>query len=298
MKKRITALILSAILLLTLCSCGKNAKVRVNSAKIGKGIYAYFTDLAERQAPESGDTDVTGLANNMLVRYVAVNSEFANRGLDLTLEEKSTLSSTVNSYWHLFSKYYEGIGVSKNDLYKIEESKCFETRLMEVYYSENGDSPVSDSELKEYFNNNFVAFRSATGFLTTVDENNNTVSLSDSDRQKTAEVFSRMANEINEGVASVDDASSYAENVAVTDSVIVIDKSSTRYPDGFFDNVKNIEVGSTASFTVGDYIFTVTRSDITADELFEEYRRDCLKALKGEEFETVVESWMTAYSVN
>ena len=107
-----------------------------------------------------------------------------------------------------------------------------------------------------------------------------------------------MANEINEGVASVDDASSYAENVAVTDSVVVIDKSSTRYPDGFFDNVKNIEVGSTASFTVGDYIFTVTRSDITADELFEEYRQDCLKALKGEEFETVVESWMTAYSVN
>ena len=298
MKKRITALILSAILLLTLCSCGKNAKVRVNSTKIGKGVYAYFTDLAERQASESGDTDVTGLANNLLVRYVAVNSEFANRGLDLTLEEKSTLSSTVNSYWHLFSKYYEGIGVSKNDLYKIEESKCFETRLMEAYYSENGDSPVSDSELKEYFNNNFVAFRSATGFLTTVDENNNTVSLSDSDREKTAEVFSRMANEINEGVASVDDASSYAENVAVTDSVVVIDKSSTRYPDGFFDNVKNIEVGSTASFTVGDYIFTVTRSDITADELFEEYRRDCLKALKGEEFETVVESWMTAYSVN
>lgn len=298
MKKRITALILSATLLLTLCSCGKNAKVRVNSAKIAKGVYAYFTDLAERQAQESGDTDVTGLANNLLVRYVAVNSEFANRGLDLTLEEKSTLSSTVDSYWHLFSKYYESIGVSKNDLYKIEESKCFETRLMEVYYSENGDSPVSDSELKEYFNNNFVAFRSATGFLTTVDENNNTVSLSDSDREKTAEVFSRMANEINEGMASVDDASSYAENVAVTDSVVVIDKSSTRYPDGFFDNVKNIEVGSTASFTVGDYIFTVTRSDITADELFEEYRQDCLKALKGEEFETVVESWMTAYSVN
>ena len=33
---------------------------------------------------------------------------------------------------------------------------------------------MTDSELKEFFNNNFVAFRSATGFLTTVDENNNT----------------------------------------------------------------------------------------------------------------------------
>ena len=298
MKKRITALLMSALLLLTLCSCGNNARVRVNSAKIGKGVYAYFTDLAQRQGEKLGDTDVTGLANNMLVRYVAVNSEFANRGLDLTLEEKSTLSSTVNSYWHLFSKYYERIGVSKNDIYKIEQSKCFETRLMEAYYSENGDSPVSDSELKDYFNNNFVAFRSATGFLTTVDESNNTVSLSETERQKTAEVFNRMANEINEGVASVDDASSYAENVAITDSVVVIDKSSTRYPDGFFDNVKNIEVGSTASFTVGDYIFAVTRSDITADELFEEYRPDCLKALKGEEFDKIVESWMTAYSVN
>lgn len=298
MKKRITALIMSAIMLLTLCSCGKNASVRVNSAKIGKGVYSYFTDLAKRECEKSGETDVTALANKMLIRYVAVNSEFANRGIDLTLEEKSTLSSTVNSYWHLFSKYYEGIGVSKNDLYKIGESKCYETRLMEVYYSENGDSPVTDSELKEFFNNNFVAFRSATGFLTTVDENNNTVSLSEEERQKTAEVFKRMANEINEGVASVDNAASYAENVAVTDSVVVIDKNSTKYPDGFFDNVKGIEVGTTGSFTVGDYIFTVTRSDITSDELFDEYKSDCLKAMKGEEFEKLIEAWTAAYSVN
>ena len=169
---------------------------------------------------------------------------------------------------------------------------------MEVYYSENGDSPVTDSELKEFFNNNFVAFRSATGFLTTVDENNNTVSLSEEERQKAAEVFKRMANEINEGVASVDNASSYAENVAVTDSVVVIDKNSTKYPDGFFDNVKGIEVGTTGSFTVGDYIFTVTRSDITSDELFDEYKSDCLKAMKGEEFEKIIEAWMAAYSVN
>lgn len=69
--------------------------------------------------------------------------------------------------------------------------------------------------------------------MTTVDENNNTVSLSEEERQKTAEVFKRMANEINEGVASVDNAASYAENVAVTDSVVVIDKNSTKYPDGF-----------------------------------------------------------------
>ena len=74
---------MSAIMLLTLCSCGKNASVRVNSAKIGKGVYAYFTDLAKRECEKSGETDVTALANKMLIRYVAVNSEFANRGIDL-----------------------------------------------------------------------------------------------------------------------------------------------------------------------------------------------------------------------
>ena len=79
---------------------------------------------------------------------------------------------------------------------------------------------------------------------------------------------------------------------------MVIDKNSTKYPDGFFDNVKGIEVGTAGSFTVGDYIFTVTRADITSDELFNEYKSDCLKAMKGEEFEKIIEAWTAAYSVN
>lgn len=298
MKKRILALILAVILPIIFCSCSNNAKVKVNSTKIGKGIYAYFEDAAKIDGEKTEDTDVDALAESMLIRYVAINSEFENRGLELSLEEKSDLSNTVNSYWHLFSTYYNDIGVSKQDLFKIEESKSYEKRLMQEYYSEDGDSPVSDETLKEYFANNFIAFRAATGFLTTVDSENNTVSLSDAEKQTMAEKFNRMANEMSEGISSIDNASSYAENVAVTENTVVIGRGNTQYPDGFFDSVLSIEVGKTGSFIIGDYIFAVTRMDVNTDELYQEYKADCLEELKGEEFESVVDGWMQAYSVN
>ena len=36
---------------------------------------------------------------------------------------------------------------------------------MADYYSENGDEPVTDDELRSYFSENFIAFKAVTGYL-------------------------------------------------------------------------------------------------------------------------------------
>ena len=36
---------------------------------------------------------------------------------------------------------------------------------MADYYSENGDQPVTDDELRSYFSENFIAFKAVTGYL-------------------------------------------------------------------------------------------------------------------------------------
>lgn len=299
MKRKITALILILAALLSFCSCGKYADVTVNGVKIGKGVYTYFLDRAKSENPKLGEAELKTAADGMLLRYVAVNSRFKNDGLTLSVDEKTELSDDVNVCWQYFGKYYEDIGVSKQDYYLIKTSEFYREKLMENYYSDNGEEPVSEQSLKDYFNKNFVAFRAVTGFLTTVDENNNTVSLPAAEREKITKQFGKMASDINEGKASIETAASYAENTIITNETVVISRNSTDYPEGFFENAIKLGNDKAGSFAIGDYIFTVERNDINSDELnlFNEYRDDCLKALKGGEFDLLVDAWSENYKV-
>ena len=167
------------------------------------------------------------------------------------------------------------------------------------YYSENGDKPISDETLKQYFSDNFVAFRTVTGFLTTVDDNNEAVKMTEEQKQPIINSFNSVATDINENDAELLTSGSELQNVTVTEDIVVISKQNT-YPEGFYDKIREIENGKAAAFVIGDYIFCAERYEILSDEygLFAKYRTDCLSALKGEEFSDVVDSWTKAYSVD
>lgn len=298
MKKRIAVIALCFVLTALLCSCGSYAPVKVNSQRISKGVYAYFTDRAEAEKAEGDSASVTDIADAKLSRYIAVNSRFAESGLSLDAADKKSVSETVDSQWHLYSAYYTGKGVSRQDLYKIELSKAYEKTLMLGYYSADGEKPISEEELKNYFSENFVAFRTVTGFLTTLDENNNAVSMNEQQRQQIAGSFESATNDINENSVSLVDASADMQDVTVTEDIVVISKDNS-YPEGFYDKIRELESGRAAAFAIGDYIFCAQRYELLSEEynLFQKYRTDCLQALKGEEFDSVVGSWAEAYRV-
>lgn len=299
MKNRVISLLLVSVMLLSFCSCTRKAPVTVNGTKLDKGIYTYFVDLAKSEEPSASENKQKELAYQKISQYVAINSEFQNKNLTLSVAQKTQLSEDVNTYWQYFSSYYEALGVTKQDYYKIKTSEYYRESLMSFYYSKDGESPVTDKELKSYFSENFVAFRAVTGFLTTVDSKNNTVSLNKKERAKAIEAFSKMADDINEGTAGIELAASYYENSIITNETVVIGKSSTDYPDGFFEQAMKIKNDKAGSFVIGDYVFAVQRNDINSEDLnlFVKYKADCLKALKGEEFDRVVEYWSKYYIV-
>lgn len=290
MKKRISVTALVLALAVLLCSCAGYAPVKVNGVSVSKGVYNYFKNTAESESKS---------ADSLLSEYVAVNSEFNNRGLTLDAGEKAELKNTVENQWHLFSDYYGKAKVSKQDLYKIELNRVCRKALMVNYYGSDGEKPVTDEQLKEYFNANFIAFRVVTGFLTTVDAEGNTVSMSDSEKQEVIDIFKKMADDINSGEGSIDSVSTYTDSAVMTENIKVIDADSGDYPKGFFDVVKEMGDGTALSFTIGEYVFTVQKFSISSDEnnLFEQYRTQCLTALKGEEFEKIVASWSSKYTV-
>lgn len=284
--------------LLFLSACSGRSELRVNGARVDAGVVLYLREEVRRASPEAADAELEQSVQQSVREYVAVNSIFADRGLTLTTAEKSEVSQNVNALWRLFGTYYTSVGVSKQDIYKVEAQKACKDALMADYYAPDGDEPVAEETLKAYFNENYVAFQAVTGYLTTVDNNGDAVPLSDVEKATQRSAFEKVAVELNNG-ASVESQAGKIENTSVDTETVVIARTNTNYPSGFFEQVSAIEIGKAGVVEVGESIFAVQRENIADEErnLFASYRMDCLKALKGEAFQKVMETWLNAYTV-
>lgn len=290
--KKIISLILVAVMVLSLSSCAPT-KVKVNGTKIDNEVYAYFDVHAEKN--ENGEVSEDAILND-ISRYVAINSEFSNRGLVLDSSEKSEISTRVNDLWHLYGSYYEENGISKQTIYKIELSNAYENALLADYYAADGDHPVTEDEIKKYFGENYAAIRFVTGYLFNVDDNGATVPMTEAEKTKLTNSFKSVAEMVTEGTSIEESVGSLGENTEVRNAVINSFSDGT-FPEGFWNKVKGIESGKTQVFTIGDYIFLVNRVDVFSEEYgyYNTYRTDCLKKMKCEEFSAVVDTWAKNY---
>ncbi|MGN0571379.1 MAG: hypothetical protein ACI4K9_04285 [Candidatus Fimenecus sp.] len=298
MKKAVCVILAGVLCLCTLCACTGRGTVSVNGTPIGEGVAAYFTDAAKQALPDATKEEQTAEAYRQIAEYVAINSAFAERELTLSTAEKAAVSQSVNNLWRLFGTYYSELGVTKQDLLLVETSKAYYDAVMADYYAPDGDEPVSEETLKTYFNENYIAFKSITGFLTTADDSGNAVALPETEKQALVSAFEKTANTINDG-SSVEEQASAMENTTANTETVVAHRDNPNYPNGFFEQVAAIENGKAQAFALGEYVFLVQREDITdADRnLFAAYRTDCLRTLKGEAFSKVLEAWTTAYTV-
>lgn len=284
-KKIISSLLALLMVILLFGGCAAKTEVKINGTNIDNEVTAYF------KASAKDDEDV----NALIARYVAVNSEFSNRSLSVPASLRASLSDNVNNIWNLFGTYYEGLGISKETIYKIELSRVYETLLLEERYGENGVSPVSEDDLKEYFRGNYAAVRFVTGYLFEVTENG-TAEMTGEKKLKLTESFNAAADAINNGT-SIEEAVSLLDSAEIHDTV-VNSKGNDNFPDGFWDEVKKIEVNKAGVITLGSYIFLVQKVDSEKGdyECYSEYKSDCLYQMKGEEFDEIIDAWAKQYA--
>lgn len=288
MKKFISLLLAILTLTLVLTSCSGPAKVKVNGVKIDNEIYTYFENTLEKD--ENGEVSKDAI-KNAISRYVTINSEFTNRGLSIDSEVKGALSTSVNNLWHLYGSYYNEIGISKQTLYKIELSKEYEATLLADYCKN-----VSEDEIKAYFKENYMAIRFVTGYLFNVDDTGTSVAMTDEQKKSVIASYNSVVELINAGTLIEEAVVSLSENTEVHSTLINAFSDGT-FPQGFFAEVKKIEVGKTATITIDDYIFLVQRIDVF-DKTYGYYegnRTTCLKAMKGDEFSKVIDNWSKNY---
>ncbi len=292
-------LVLCVLLCLCMLSaCTPRGTLTVNGTRIDKGIVRYFTDAARQEQPDAEEAAIEAAAHQKIAAYVAVNSAFSERGLSLSTDEKAQISQNVNAKWRLFGTYYTELGISKQDLTKIETSNGYKDAVLADYYGADGDVPIAEETLRTYFAENYIAFQSVTGFLTTANNNGDMTPLSDSEKQRMTTVFDNAASAVNAG-GTVAEQAAKMENVTANTETVVVVRGNPNYPEDFFTQVSAMENGTAKTFVTGDYIFLVQRENLTDESrnLFATYRLDCLKTLKGAEFETILDAWAANYTV-
>lgn len=285
-KKFISLFLVLLVISLTFFGCGKGETVKINGTKIDAEITAYFKNSAK----EGED------ANLLIARYVAINSEFQNRALSVPKSMRASLSDSVNDIWHLWGNYYGNLGISKETIYKIELSKVYETLLLEEHFGENGASPVSEKDIKQYFRENYAAVRFVTGYLFEVTESG-TTEMTDEQKNKLTAAFTSAAESVNGGTGIEEAVGSLG--TAEIHHTVVNSKGNDNFPEGFWEEVKKIEINKAAVISLGSYMFLVQRvsGEEGEYESYSQYRSNCLYQMKGDEFSQIIDSWTENYNV-
>lgn len=285
MKRFVSLILVAVICVLSFASCSGPAKVKVNGTKIDNEVYAYFDDLYDGNESE---------IEKAISRYVTINSEFYKKNLKLTPVQKSNLSIKVDDLWHLYGVHYTKADISRQTIYKIETSKVYEEALLDHYYGQGGVEPVSEDTLKKYFKSNYIAIAFSTGYLFNIDETGATVPMTDSEKAVVINDFAKSEALINTGTPIEASTDNDVRNTIINSSY------DGSFPSGFYKEVATMSVGSARTITLDDYAFLVQRIDVFDETYgyYEEYRTQCLRSLKGKEFENMITQWSQSYKVN
>lgn len=307
MKKKTIALLLCVVcILLTFCGCGNDLEyaLSINGTEITEGVYTYYLDYVLANAEgygltqENYEEDAKAAAGELVKKYIAVNTMANDLSLTLSLNSKSEAATETDNRWELFSKHYEKIGITKQDLYKIIASNELKITLLDYYYGEDSKiDPVSTKKLKKVFAEKYIGVKIIAAPLTTTDTLGNIVPLDDIEMKNTRSTFENMQKRANGGTDIDTLYSSYnsGKDLIGTESLetYVFTSDSTQYGSNFFKKVSALDYEKATIIEFEDTIYLFYKIDITGEDYnyFYTYKDEILSDLKLGELEKKISAW-------
>ncbi len=299
--KRLTALVVALIMILSLCGCSESKKtvLVISGAEIDNEIFAYYLDKVISRPSDYGlsekpkKDEAKAAAIESCREYVAVNTMFKNLELRLSVSDKVGVSETVNNLWVRFENHYDEIGVSKQTLTKIYTTGAYSEVIFDTVYDKGADDAESESVIQDYFNENYVCFRAVCEYFYSADG-----------KQISQKEKNELLNKFN-GIAasSVDSADSFSATVQSlgysASASVILKNGSDGYPEGFFDKVYAMNDNSVGVIIYDDCVFAVMKENLKdkGEGVYTEYRSACIEDLYSEESRLEVEELMGSFFV-
>lgn len=198
--KRIAAILLVAVMALSLTGCGDTSWImKAGDLSVNSGLYIYYqtqgyVDAIYTLASEDityyyyymygyslvdeayDDTQTIGdymnsYAIDMCKQYVVVEHLFNELGLELSEDEKSYIKAQTNSTWANSSADLEDIGISKSTLEMAITSSVKEELVFNAYYEVGGVAGTTEEIIQSYFEEEYARIKYMTfNFVESADD--------------------------------------------------------------------------------------------------------------------------------
>lgn len=308
--RRTLALFLAAALIVSLTACNNvggwimktedNSEVPVGAYIIN--LYNEFwtakskvsdtsaSPLGQTIEEKQGDQWIKDQALKDTERIATVLNKCKELDVTLTDDEKKTLQSSVDNTWDSYGETYEKMGVSKDSLKYYNEYSKLTNKLFEKIYGAGGSSALTDAEVKEYFEKNYVSFKYLPVSLT----NDSGTEFSQEDKDKVKANLQTYLDSYMSGTKTFSeiekDYNAEHANATITGKEVITDLENSTLADEIKEAVKDTEAGKGTIVISNKTMYLILKYDITKESTYlTDNRTSVMYSMRGEEFDKMLE---------
>ncbi|MDR0315070.1 MAG: hypothetical protein LBH71_03850 [Oscillospiraceae bacterium] len=296
---KLSSVLFVFIIALTSCSSGPKTALTLGNGQLGSDVYAYYLDqvLISSDKENISKEEIIKKTNELCLEYMKINTKFSESGLTIDSSVKAQLASEVTNQWAVFGNYYKSIGISKQTLTKIKESDAYKDAILLSLYTDEAKDAINEDEIKSYFKDNYVFFKAITGYFKTTGSDGKSTEKTDGEINAIKEQFNSMANELSE-LKTIDAVySDYlkgnSQNSSAMLDILVLEKSSDKYPKDFFEQVHGMGADTAKVLASNVNIYLVLKFDNFDEnqDFYQKYRTSCVYHIKKKDFNKKLAGW-------
>ncbi len=348
MKKRLIAGILLTILLAGLCLTGCSAGVMTaNGEQMKTGYYSFYVHWQRdyyKELLKNYGYDITASMDNYFTEtetvrdaiissaktqyltFVIVTAKFEELGLSLTDEQQNEIQKQYDEEW---IKVYGEKGMkdilktlklNKEEFFKLLSVEYKSDALLDYYYGEQGVTPITDQDKKDYYNENYYRFKYV--LLETQGEDDKALPADEIVRKRNlaedlckkaqgGESFEDMVAQYSEDYTKITDKMTAEEKKAAEDNNqkavndgLICDKNGifnqTLY--NYYDicvnskivsRLQELKVGEVSVVEIDNSIWVVKKYDLNESPTYFESKEDAIyQSLYGPDFNDKYTMWL------
>ncbi len=300
--KKFAAALLAVLMIFSFCACAAQKKtvLTISGTEIDSEIFTYYADKVISRPTDYGltenpiDSDVKAATINECKKYLAANTEFRDAGLSLSSAEKTEISQTVNDFWVRFENHYKKIGVSKQTLTKIITSQAYSDAIFTETYDKGTGNAASENEIRNYFYNNYISFRTVCVYFTSADGSTPLTQAEKNDLLAAFDGYAKTAGADTEKFAETVNNAGY-----LLSNSILLKKGSDGYPDGFYEKVYAQADDTIQIIIYDECIFAVIKENLKdkGEGVYANYRTACISDLYSAESDSKTEEYISTLTV-
>ena len=227
-----------------------------------------------------------------------VDAKMKELGLTLTGDEETQAKSNASSQWTQYGSTLEGYGISKDSFsLATAQFSAKSSKVFDAIYGKNGTNPVSDDDLKSYFEKSYTDF---TYLIVPMYDTATYAALDEktaADYKKTLDGYAEQLNKGEKTFAEIEEAAKTKLSLdsAPTQNVTTVLDDASGYPETLKKLIAGMKAGEakTLDVTEANAYLLVVRHDIaqkTESQLSSDSGREAvLNKLKGQEFSDMME---------